>query len=196
MIENNLDNENALVLRVSQGDELAFRTLFDHYRDRIYSLGMYLTKSESLAEELVQDVFLKVWKNREKLSTIQYFNAWLRTVAKNTCSNYLRTLAIEKLAMVHLGGRGSDSTESVENDMIVKEFEQIIHHAIQQLPTQQKKVYILSKQFSKKQDEIAKELNISIHTVKEYMKLANRSIRSHLDHKAEFIVLTAISIYL
>ena len=86
-------------MQVSEGDAIAFRQLFDHYRNKIYSLGMYLTRSETLSEEIVQDVFLKVWEKREELTGINYFNAWLRTVAKNTCSNYLRSLAMEKIAL-------------------------------------------------------------------------------------------------
>jgi len=192
--ENILQEECDLIQKVSQGDERAFRALFDRYRNKIYSLGIYLTRSELMAEELVQDVFLKVWKCRTELASVVYFNAWLRTIAKNTCSNYLRSLAIEKMAMINIADHSQKDSESHENELIVREFEQIIQHAITQLPPQQKKVYLLSKQCYKKQDEIAKELDISIYTVKEYMKLAQRSIRRYVENRAELASLVAISI--
>jgi RNA polymerase sigma-70 factor (ECF subfamily) len=194
--ESLLHNEKDLLVRVAEGDAVAFRQLFDHYRNKIYSLGMYLTRSEVQAEEIVQDVFLKVWEKRTELSGIQYFNGWLRTVAKNTCSNYLRDLAVEKLAMSRLLDKAEGTTASAETNVIEKEYRQIIEEAIQRLPPQQKKVYILSRQTGKKQEEIARELNISLYTVKEYLKLAQRSVRQHITNKIDLLVAAAVLLYL
>lgn len=185
-----LINESDLLERVSGGDVKAFKQLFDFYRNKIYSLGMHFTHSESLSEELVQDVFMKVWNNRLELATIQYFNSWLRTVARNICSNYLRDLAMERLTLNKLQLENFEKVEPVDNALLLKEYEQLIYAAIQQLPQQQRRVYLLSKQLFKKQDEIAKEMNISIYTVKEYMKLAQRSIKKYLQNKAVELIIT------
>lgn len=196
MPENLPYNENDLLLQVAQGNEHAFRHLYDKYRNKIYSLGMHLTRSEILSEEIVQDVFMKLWEKRDQLPGINYINAWLRTVARNTCSNYLRNLAMEKLVMNRYSLQNIAETPSPENDLAAKEYEQIIEAAIRQLPPQQKKVYLLSRQAGKKQAEIADELNISIYTVKEYMKLAHRSIRQHLETKLDIVILLAIVMFL
>ncbi len=188
--------ERGLLKQVSEGNEFAFRQLFDKYRNKIYSLGMHLTRSEILSEEIVQDVFLKVWEKREQLSDIDYFNAWLRTVARNTCSNYLRSMAMEKLTMKRYAVDSASETASPEDEITSKEFEQIINAAIRQLPPQQKKVYLLSRQSGKKQEEIAREMNISIYTVKEYLKLAQRSIRQHIESNLDLAVMVAIAIHL
>jgi len=189
-------NEDDLLVQVTQGNEHAFRQLYDRYRNKIYSLGMHLTRSEILSEEIVQDVFMKVWEKRDQLREINYLNAWLRTVARNACSNYLRNLAMEKLVMKRYAVQHNSETPSPENDVAAKEYEQIIEAAIRQLPPQQKKVYLLSRQDSKKQEEIANELNISIYTVKEYMKLAQRSIRQYLEDKLDIAVLLAVAAFL
>jgi RNA polymerase sigma-70 factor (ECF subfamily) len=189
-------NENDLLVQVSQGNEHAFRQLYDKYRNKIYSLGMHLTRSEILSEEIVQDVFMKVWEKRDQLQDINYLNAWLRTVARNTCSNYLRNLAMEKLVMNRYALQNNSEMPSPENDLTAKEYEQIIEAAIRQLPPQQKKVYLLSRQGGKKQEEIANELNISIYTVKEYMKLAQRSIRQYLESNLDIAILLAMVIFL
>jgi RNA polymerase sigma-70 factor (ECF subfamily) len=194
--ESQLNNEKDLLLQVAGGDSVAFRRLFDHYRNKIYSLGMHLTRSEMLAEEIVQDAFLKVWEKRAELSGIQYFNGWLRTVAKNTCSNYLRDLAVERLAMNRLLEKADSITASVESDVIEKEYQQIVEDAIQRLPPQQRKVYTLSRQSRMKQEEIAQELNISLYTVKEYMKLAQRSVRQYIAQKIDLVVAAAVLLYL
>lgn len=181
MLSENLPyNEKNLLSRVSDGDEHAFRQLFDQYRNKIYSLGMHLTRSEILSEEIVQDVFMKVWEKRGQLPAINYFNSWLRTIARNTCSNYLRNLAIEKLALSRYSLNHDSETASPENAVVAKEYEQIIDAVISKLSPQQKKVYLLSRRLGKKQEEIAQELNISIYTVKEYMKQAQRTIRKSL----------------
>ena len=196
MLENLPYNENDLLVQVSQGNEYAFRQLYDKYHNKIYSLGMYLTRSEMLSEEIVQDVFMKIWEKRDQLEGINYFNSWFRTVTRNTCSNYLRSLAMEKLVMNRYALQNNSETPSPENDVIAKEYQQIIDAAIRQLPPQQKKVYLLSRQGGKKQAEIAHELNISIYTVKEYMKLAQRSIRQHLESNLDVSILLAIVIFL
>lgn len=188
--------EKHLLRLVAGGNETAFRQLFDQYRDKLYSLGMHLTRSEILAEEIVQDVFMKVWEKRKELGEINYFNAWLRTVARNTCSNYLRSLAMEKLVTNRYVLRQNSETPSPESDMAVKEYEQLIETAIRRLPPQQKKVYLLSRQSGKKQEEIARELNISIYTVKEYLKLAQHSVRQHIQTSLDITVLLSVVLYL
>ncbi|MCC6761719.1 MAG: RNA polymerase sigma-70 factor [Chitinophagaceae bacterium] len=196
MEDNLLHNEKDLLCKVADGDALAFRQLFNHYRNKIYSLGMYLTKSETLAEEIVQDVFMKVWEKRAELVDIQQFNSWLRRVAKNTCSNYLRDLAVERLAMNKLSEKQDALAASVESNVIEKEYRQILEEALQRLPPQQKKVYILSRQAGKKQEEIAREMNISLYTVKEYLKLAQRSVRQYIAQRIELVVAAAVLLYL
>lgn len=73
-------NERELLVLVADGDESAFRQLFDVYRQKIYALGLYLTHSDFLAEEIVQDVFLRVWVSREKLRGVMQFHAYLKVI--------------------------------------------------------------------------------------------------------------------
>lgn len=188
--------EKALLLQVAKGDESAFRQLYDRYRQKIFSLGMYLTHSEVLSEEIVQDVFMKVWEKRSQLTAISFFNAWLRTVARNTCSNYLRSLAIEKLALHEFALKTNTVPISPEVGFETKEYEQILEAAIQQLSPQQRKVYLMSRRQGMKQQDIATELNISYYTVKEYMKLANRSVMNYLGTKLDIAIPLAILLYL
>jgi hypothetical protein len=66
-----LHNEKALLERVAQGDESAFRIVFDHYRDAIYAFALKVTRHESIAEEIVQDVFMKIWISRTGLPAVR-----------------------------------------------------------------------------------------------------------------------------
>jgi len=186
-----LHNEKALLLRVAEGDEIAFRMLYDHYRKKIYALGLFLTKSEGPAQELVQDVFLKIWEKREQLREIHYFNAWLRTIARNTAINYLRARAMEKLGIDHLRMHESSSSFT-ENDVADREYALLLQAAVRQLPPQQQKVYMLHRQQGLCHEAIAEQLDISVLTSKKYMKLALRSIRIFLAGRMDAAVSLAV----
>jgi RNA polymerase sigma-70 factor (ECF subfamily) len=196
LTEQPIYNEKELLRRVAEGDEKAFRRLFDGYRQKIYNLGMYLTRSETLAEEIVQDVFLKVWQKRQELTIIDFFNSWIRTVARNTSINYLRSLAVERLGLINLAGSETTDTNSPETSLANKEYAKILQEAITRLPPQQQKVWIMARQQGLKQEEIAKQLGISIFTVKEYMKLALRSIKTYLEKRIDVMVILGVALYL
>ncbi|MFT4093523.1 MAG: RNA polymerase sigma-70 factor [Niabella sp.] len=177
------NRENNLLEQVAQGNEVAFRQLYDHYRDKVYSLGMHLTRSEYLAEEIVQEVFLKTWTKREELQHIDYFNSWLRTVTRNTCIDYLRSAEIENKVLALLAAKIENSIRSAEDEVLSREYDQVLLEAIRQLPPQRQKIYLLSRQQGLKQEEIARQLNISVYTVKEHIKLALKSIRAYLEKR-------------
>lgn len=181
---------------MARGDERAFRELYDHYRQKIYSLGMYLTRSEPVSEEIVQEVFMKTWEKREQLTGIDYFNAWLRTVARNICINHLRSLALERLALHSISVSRKENENSTENLIIEREYKKIIDAAIRQLPGQRKKVYVMHREQGLKHEQIAQQLGLSVFTVKEHMKLALRSIRQYLESHIDTIVVIAIALYL
>lgn len=176
---------------MSEGDEVAFRMLYDHYRKKIYALGLFLTKSEAPAQELVQDVFLKIWEKREQLREVDYFNAWLRTIARNTAINYLRSRAMEKLGHDRLQMHESSGCFT-ENDVADREYALLLQAAVRQLPLQQQKVYVLHRQQGLGHETIAEQLGISVLTSRKYMKLALHSIRVFLKRRMDAVVLLAI----
>lgn len=170
--------------------------LYDQYRKKIYSLGIFLTKSDILAQEIVQDVFMKIWEKRSLLRDIHYFNAWLRTIARNVAINYFRALAAEKLGMARLSASSRENNQFTENDAADREYTQLLQTAINQLPPQQQKVYILHRQQGLPHEMIAKELDISLFTSKKYMKLALRSIRLFLENRMNATILIGLILYL
>ena len=194
MEQTSLHNEKDLLLRVAEGDETAFRVLYNHYRKKIYALGVVLTRSENQAQELVQDVFLKIWEKREQFREINRFNAWLRTIARNTAINYIRARALEKLGLNRLPMQESSNCFT-ENDVADREYSLLLQSAVRQLPPQQQKVYILHQQQGLCHEAIAEQLDISVLTSKKYMKLALRSIRIFLEHHMDAVVSLALVIY-
>ena len=179
LLDQPINNEARLLLQVAQGDEKAFSSLYYKYHHR---LGIYLyqlTSSKEFAEEIIQDVFCKVWDNRKQLPEIGNFPVWLFVVSRNHAQNCLRKLVRERREkqlwekeQISLAGL----CEVTAEDRL-----QLIDKAISQLPSQQKKVFILSRYKRRKYVEIATELNLSKETVKSYLKIANSSIRKYVD---------------
>lgn len=174
-------NERELLLQVAQGNEKALSELFYQYH---HHLGIYiyqLTSSRELAEEIVQDVFLKIWTNRESLAQIDNFKTWLFVIAKNHALNCLRKLVRERM-------QRQQWVNIQESELLLEETNgeeqfQLIDQAISQLPPQQKKVFILSRYRRLKYEEIARELNLSRETVKSYLQIATASINRFVTNR-------------
>jgi RNA polymerase sigma-70 factor (family 1) len=178
--DNLLYNEKDLLLRVSEGNENAFRQLFNTYRSKLYSYILKITESKETAEDTVHDVFLKIWITREKLPEIQNINAYLYRMAHNRAYNGLRRMAKETLVMAELE-KGTGYESSDPNDKLVrKEVRQFIHDAINKLTPQQKEVFRMSREEGLKQKEIAQRLNISIFTVKKHLTDALNFLRKEI----------------
>lgn len=146
-----------------------------------------------MAEEITQEIFIKIWASRSELTEINYFNSWLKTLIRNFTYNYLRRIAHEKMIFADI--HSNLKTEATVNTMEALEYKQLLQKAIEQLPAQQKKVYLLSRRDGFKHEEIAQEMNLSINTVKNYMKLALESIRLFLDNHTDAMILLALAIF-
>ena len=113
-------DEKTLLSQVAEGDEKAFRILFDRYWDNIYGVAFAFTKSSQIAEEMVQDIFLKIWTKKHLLNSIQKFDAYLFRVAKNHIYNELRKKIKEEPFTEHIINYFREIGDSPEQQMIYK----------------------------------------------------------------------------
>lgn len=173
--------EMAELLKSVANSELdAFRRLYEHYLQKVYSYSYFLTRSSEQAEDLTQELFAKIWIKRAELKSIENFDAWLTTLVRNSAYNYLKRNAVEQKALRKIQVSQHLESLSVEDSLINKEYSKIYQEAINQLPPQQKKVFLLSRNEGLKQEEIASNLGISLNTVKNHMKAALFSIRTYM----------------
>jgi RNA polymerase sigma-70 factor (ECF subfamily) len=188
-----LNNERELLLRIAEGNEHAFRKLFDHYWDNVYSVAFVLTKSSVLSEEIVQDVFLKIWLKRDQLVSVTKFEGYLFIVARNHIYNELRKKTMERPFVEHLDQYFLETSALPGQEMMLKETKQMIDRAVKQLPPQQRAVFELSRNEGLDHAKIADKLGISRLTVKSHMTKALQSIRQYLQtHTDELSLVTAI----
>lgn len=188
--------ECELLREVVLGNENAFRQLFKVHSHRLGTYVFRLTGSIELAEEIVQDVFLKIWMNRETLAGVTNFKAYLFVVSKNHALNCLRKLIKERACQQKWEESVSDELKIPEGEMADKYYS-LLDEAIDHLPPQQQKVYLLSRHERLKYAEIAEQLDISRETVKKYLQIAIASITTHvhanMDVSVLFLVFLLIS---
>lgn len=172
-----LHNERELLLAMAKGDEKAFRQLFNHYWPHIYSVAFAFTKSIVLSEEIVQDVFLKVWLKRELLTPVKNFKGYLFTVARNHIYNELRKKSCEQAFAEYLEEYFIEISSLPEQQLFLKETQSLVDEAVAHLPVQQRTVYELSRKDGLDHSQIADKLGISKLTVKSHMNKALHVIR-------------------
>jgi RNA polymerase sigma-70 factor (ECF subfamily) len=191
-----LYNENALLERVAQGDESAFRIVFDHYRDAIFAFALKVTRHESIAEEIVQDVFLKIWINRSGLGDVRNFADFLYIIARNHTFNSLRSLARERKLLIDTSADLQIAGVSTEAIIVQRDYDRLLLQAVAQLPPQQKLVYTLGRQQGLSREEIAAQLHISPGTVKVHMAQALRTLRAYFKNHPDGILFLIATILL
>ncbi|SEJ39805.1 RNA polymerase sigma-70 factor, ECF subfamily [Dyadobacter koreensis] len=184
-------DEREILQLVANGDERAFRWLFNHYHQRLGGYIYNITKSHELAEEVVQDVFLKIWTNKTALADVANFKAYLHVVSKNHALNCLKKMAQDKaltkeLAEVSYEIGAEDSGEESERYILVDE-------AIDHLPPQQRLVYLLSRHERLQYTEIAERLSLSRETVKKYLQISTESITCYIRKRLTISLLIFIS---
>lgn len=170
-----LPDEKQLLYALAAGDETAFRTIFDTYQQAVFSYGLHLLRNEEMADDLVQETFMRVWLYRQQLLKVQSFNAWLFTVVKNKLIDLLRAkLKLQKLQRgIPLAPAIADTDEA----LLSKEYDMMLYRAMDQLTPQQRQVFRLSRQQGLRTQEIATQLNISPLTVRSHLVQALRTIR-------------------
>jgi len=179
MLNEILYNEKKLLELIAEGDEFAFAKLFAYYRNRIFSIAFKLTKSNIIAEEIVQDVFLKIWLKRANLDDIQNFSSYLFIVTRNNAYKVLKGIARNYKVILLTDEDQSFATNDTTDVIMEKEYGLLLQKAIDRLPNQQKQVYYLIKDQGLKRDEVAHQLNIQPETVKFHLAQAMKNIRAY-----------------
>ena len=160
--------------------EFLFSEIFRKHEQRLYLLALRLTKSDAVAKDIIQEVFLKLWEHRDNIYTINNMEAWLYRITENKVIDFLRRVSaddrLKKVIWDHLQKIVNES----EQILAAKEYNSIIQKAIDQLPPQRRLIYQLNKEDGMNYQQIADELHISKHTVKNQLFTAVQSVRRFL----------------
>jgi RNA polymerase sigma-70 factor (ECF subfamily) len=175
------NDELFIVKKMIDGDIESFKYFFDRYYNDLSNFVNIYLHNQALAEELVQDIFVYFWENKEKLQISTSVKAYLFSASRFKSLNLLRDTNNQKKIVARLGKRlHADTIEADETYIDTEEFKKILDTAIGQLPPKCKEIFLLSKQEELSNKEIADRLGISVKTVENQMTIALKKLREFL----------------
>ncbi len=187
--EQNRYEEEKLLSLLATGSEHAFQVIYNRHRNRIYRVAIRYLKSPALAQEVVQEVFLKLWIKRSDFQKELPVEGWLFTVAKNNILNRLKKIAIEWKALNHIKNNQQFEDDSTQQGLTEADYTKLIKEALGSLPEKQFQVYQLAREKNLSYREIAEQLNISPLTVKTHMSRALSHIRLFVNTHWNLLIL-------
>lgn len=173
-----LPNEQELLAKIAKGDERAFTELFQGYYASLGEFVFKITESLPVTQEIVQDAFIKIWLKRTSLTELKSFSNYLFIICRNQTYNHLKKIAVARNFLVQIDQHLNENTELHDGEVAIDQYRLLIDKAIDKLPSQAKKVYLLSRHERLKHDDIAKQLGISPETVKKHVQYAVNFIKS------------------
>jgi len=174
-----------LTYRLSQHDETAFETLFRRYYRYLYSIAVQYVKDPELAEDALQEVYLKLWTHRTQLDASQSIKAYLATAMRNQIINRLRDDRRAILRHIERQAFLPEADTSTEESITLNEYSSVVRQGLQLLPAQRRLVFTLRSEVGLTNEEVASQLRISINTVKIHYYHACRFLRDYLRHHAD-----------
>lgn len=170
------DPNEILIKNLIRGDIVSFEEVYKKYNKKIFNFSLRYLKNRSDAEEIVQEVFVKLWENCKTLRKDSNLNAWLFTITFNSIRKRFRKLSAEKKYQENLVGQ----TDATFSEISEAEYYDLLNRAtylISKLPPQQKKVFLLRKEKGLSSAEMAEELHLSKKTVENHLNRARAFLK-------------------
>jgi len=189
------DYEYELLKRLQSGDQLAFESLYQNYSREIYNKLVKMVKNVTLAEELTQDVFVKVWNKREVITIDQPFRYYLLTLTNNIVNDFYRKAARDRKLQDEIIAASTELYNPTEEQIYYKESKELMDQAIDSLPSQQKLVFQMCKIEGKSYEEVSKLLGISTSTISNHIVKATKSIKTYFFTQKKGFLLIAMYLF-
>lgn len=195
----NFSDEEVLFKEIKDGNQQAFRFLFESYYPRLKGYAARFIKDEDVVNDIVQESFLRFWEKRSLLKDVS-LSSLLFAMVRNACLNYLKHLhVVEQYSIEYLSSVGgkeelyyTDFNPGPENEMLLKELQEQIALVIDSLPPACRKVFLLSRFKNLKNREISEELKISTTAVEKHISRALSYFSKHFRDKYPIDVLIII----
>jgi len=175
------DNEKELLLKIAEGDELAFGKIFNSYYPTLLNFVSRIDQNNENADEAIQETFIRVWISRDKLPEINNFRAWLFTIASREAIALIRKNLLKKKASeIFIRDQPILSSDTPADITQAAELRRLIEQAIAYMPAARRRIYLMSREDGLKPAEIASKLDLSVSTVKNSLVTALHDIRKFL----------------
>jgi RNA polymerase sigma-70 factor (ECF subfamily) len=172
-----------LIKLLNNGDMVAFDAIYKKYSRRLYGFVFRYTKQETDTEGIVQEVFIKIWQNREKINVYSSFESFLFTIAHNATVNLLKKRAAEQKYVDHVKSiQRPDEVYELTDELHYKELQQKFQGLLNELTPRQKEIFQLSRDEGLSHKEIAEKLGISVNTVKNHLVTTLSFLKNKLNN--------------
>lgn len=187
--------DRELLQLVANGDKGAFKQLFDLYKLKLFSFVLQMTHSRVDAEEIVQDVFAKLWESRAGLTSVDFPSKYIYTIARNKTLNHLTRLARDRRLLQQLWVNVSQQENPSEELLHARECQELISKAISQLSPQRQTIFELSREQGLSHEEIASRLGLSKSRVKNIIVEILKHVRDYLAQYSPIISAMIVTSY-
>jgi len=189
----NRDNsEKALLQQIIAGDQTGFVGIYEIYNRMVYNFIVRYVSSVPMAEDLTQEVFMKIWESRLNLAEVKSFKAYLFTIARNHTLNNLKVVFRSEAAIGEVISGFVKLRNATEEEILHKDYALFLRKTLNELPARSREIFKLCREEEKTYDEVAKSLNISRNAVKNHMVHSMKVLSSSI--KKEFGISLSILI--
>ncbi|WP_316747163.1 RNA polymerase sigma-70 factor [Pedobacter gandavensis] len=177
-------SDQEIQAKIIAGEESAFSELYDRYSAVLSAYIKRFVHSSDLAEDLTQEVFIKIWQCKSKLEEVRSIKAYLFIMARNHTLNSLKKAMRSDVAMAEVLNSFVEQRNDTEEELLSKEYLQYLEKALSELPGRTREIFKLCRQEGKSYDEVASALGISRNAVKNHMvgsmKILSASVKKDL----------------
>ncbi|WP_316789966.1 RNA polymerase sigma-70 factor [Pedobacter frigoris] len=192
-VVNALAEEHLLLQDAALGSRSAFTSLYTFYLPKLYKyIFPFVRCSKEDTEEILHDMFMKIWEKKEDLSTIKSFNSYLYTMARNRLVNIHEHSKVKQKAIDYILHHSEVTGNNTDDNFIYSQYREVIQRAIDTLPPKRKRVFEMSAYEELSQDEIAVIMNISKSMVKKQLYTATRYVKEYLKVHADLTAFIAL----
>lgn len=168
---------NEWTSRIARNDTEAMRLLYEHFFRDLYRFTIQLVKSETLAEDVVHDTFVKVWENRHQLNQQLSLKSYLFTICRNQAFNLLQKAATQSRLQEEIIYHYTAVFGQEEDQEVLEQQAETLQNALQSLPPQRRQIFTMAKIEGASYEQIAAQLGISKGTISDHIVKANRFLK-------------------
>ena len=185
--------ENQLLTELRAGSQAAFTELYRQYSVRLYYNILALVKDGNTAEELVQDIFSKIWRNRKNISVEKSFGSYLFITGRNRVYDFFKQVARDYQLYARIKSIAAEHYSYIEEGLFARENAELLKKAIASLPPQRRRAFELCKIEGLSYRQASEKMGVSVSTLKDHMANALQAIRLYVSKNREVAV--AILLY-
>jgi len=179
-------NEGKVLLeKIAIGDRNAFAKFYRSHLNNLFRYVYLFTKSKEESEEILQEIFIKIWENREKLTSVDCADSYLFQIAKNKVIDKVRSQQFRQRVLLQIRRSKEVFNSSTADDCAFREYYRVVQEAIEKLPPKRKLIFRLNTENGFSADEIARQLKISRAVVQKQLYSASHFVRKYLFEHGE-----------